>query len=315
MPTSNKPFLSHWVEATTTVKDIIKALSTEFTSPDSHKWDLKHPTKANEIKDLAILETTTSFDKKFYLKIEREEGALNHIYLAIGTELNAEGNDFADKKHCSKVRFAWYKNNPDLFMGDWLPVQFWTSFDNDSINLIVQGDPSIDQAPYNNYLISYAYIGSLDSFAGADADTDYNFGITASCEEPPKFSNEFGNNTGTGLTDICMVGTRTGVPYQSHEVEFNTDFTFRDKNFITSSQWTHKYHASEVVVSHRYDRQRGKLKNMLILDRSAIMHLDELIENKGTEDQKVYIMFNLNAPYSFLNNAPNVLYGVAIRKS
>lgn len=308
-------YTGHWVESTTTVKEFIKTLATELTSPSEHKWTLKHPATAGEITDLAILETTTSFSKKFFLKVEREAGTLNHVFMSIGTELNENGTDFAEQKHSTKSKFTWYKNNKDLIFGDWLPVQLWLSFDEDSINMVAQGDPSVDQNPYDNYMISYAYIGSLQSFEGGDSDTTHNFGITTSCDTMPTFPKDFGNNTGTGVTDICMVGTRTGVPYQAHEVEFNTDNTFRDKNFITASQWTHKYHASEVVVSHRYDRQRGKLRNMLVLDRSAIMHQDELIENKGTNEQKVYVMFNVNAPYSFLNNAPNTLYGIAIRKS
>lgn len=306
----------HWVEGTTTVKNIIKSLVTELSSV----WTLKHPSTMEEVTTLAILETKTSFNKTFYLKIERNPEKLNHMFLTIGTELLPDKTDFAEGKHSAKAKFSWYKENPELFMKDWLPVQYWISYHSDYINIVVQGDPGIDQSPYNNYLISYAYVGALESFQGADSDTDYNFGITTSSDTFLKESNgvypkDFGANTGTGVTDINMVGTRTGLPYQAHEVEFNTDNAFRDKNFITASQWTHKYHASEVVVSHRYDRQRGKLQGMLVLDRSAIMHQDELIENKGTQDQKVYIMFNLNAPYSFLNNGPNTLYGVALRKS
>lgn len=308
----------NWVEGVTTVKDIVKTLAVELTTSTLYAWTLKEPSTTGEITDSCILESENAAGNKFYLKIRRPEGSLNHILLQIGNKFDGTTKDLEDGKHSAEAKFAWYRENEDLCIGDWLPVQYWLSFSAEYANIVLQGDPSPDQAPYNNYLISYAYVGALKGYENADEDTVYNFALTCGSdtfctdEEYPK---EFGNRTGTGVSDIVMVGTRTGTPYQAHYPAFHTTNPFMDKNFISASAWTHKYHFSEVVVNHAYDRERGKMQNVLVGDRSAVFHLDELIQDKGLETEKTYKMFNISAPYSFLNNAPNVLYGVAIRKS
>lgn len=157
-----------------------------------------------------------------------------------------------------------------------------------------------------------------ESFEGADADDKYNFGLTVSSDvffDEASMPDKYGKRTATCITDVGMLGTRTGTPLQAHLPKFSTNWEFADKNFITSSQWTHKYHMSDIIIFHAYDRERGKLQNVLIGDRSAIFHLDTLVIDKGKPEEKQYVMFNINAPYSILNNGPNVLYGIALRKS
>lgn len=308
----------NYVEGVTTVKDIVKALAIDLTIATQNKWTLKVPDTTGEITDSCILETTTTFNKKFYLKITKPEDSLNHIMLQIGNQFDDGTKDLEKGKHSTTARFSWYRDIKELYLGEWLPVQYWLSFSEDFINIVLQGDPSPDVPPYENYLISYAYIGALIGYEGADEDTDYNFALTTSSDkflEDGEYPKEFGNRTGSGITDIIMVGTRTGTPYQAHYPSFHTTNPSMDKNFIGSSNWTHKYHMSELVVTHAYDRERGKMQNMLVGDRSAIYHLDELIQDKGLDTEKTYKMFNINAPYNFLNNGPNVLYGIAIRKS
>lgn len=306
-----------YVEGSTTVKNIVLSLATELIQYD--KWNLIYPQKSKDISNVAILTTVTSKNKNknFFLKIRKSDFSNTSIYLSMGDKLNENGTDLDINRSSAESKFSWYRDNDALLLGDWLPVSYWISFNNDFVNLVLQGDPSPDLPPYNNYLISYAYIGMLESYEGADDDSDFNFGITVSSNEFPKpeqYPKKFGNRTGTGITDITMVGTRTGTPYQAHDISFHTTNETMDKNFISASNWTHKYHFSEIVVTHAYDRERGKMQNVLIGDRSAIFHLDELIENKGESNERIYKMFNINAPYSIINNSPNVLYGIAIRK-
>lgn len=301
-----------WIEGVTKAKEFVKAFMTEISSVEG--ITVVYPT-GGEIVNKAIAKIVTSFGKTFYLMVEKGEDTYNHVMCQIGTNLNETGDDFADGKCSEKARFAWYIENPNLFIGDWLPVQYWMKVEKDSINVVVQGDPTTDQAPYNNYLISYGYFGTVDGYEGADADTDYNFAMTVSSDIAVKnYSTKFGLNTGTGVTDIVMVGTRTGAPYQRHNPAFHTANPFMDKNFISSSAWTHKYHASDITVVHAYDRERGKLKNVLAMDKSAVFHQDELVMDKGKETEKTYKFFNINAPYSLFENSANVLYGLALRK-
>lgn len=299
-----------YVEGSSTVGNIVGSLAAVFVSAG---WTKEYPTGA--VTNYVILKTVTSFEKTFYLAITQPEDKLNHIKLQIGTETpTGEGNGVLADGSSQMAKLSWYKENETLHIGKWLPIQYWVSASKDFINIVVQGDPSVDVSPYNNYLISYAYIGALEGFVGADEDKDYNFALTSGSDTAPVYANTYGQRTGAGITDIIMVGTRTGTPYQAHTPSYNCEGIHIDKNYIGASNWTHKYHASKCTICHAYDRERGYLQNMLIMDRSATFHLDEFKESTDG-GEKVYKFFNLRAPYSFLNNGANPLYGIAIRKS
>lgn len=306
-----------WVEGVTTIKNVVRSIAIDLveTSPDD--WELAYPQKIDDISDIAIISAVTSFNLRVYVKLEKPEGVLNYMLVTLGRKMNETLDDIDTERSSEPARFAWYKETKEIELFEWASIQYWMSFSRDFVNIIVQGDPSLDIAPYNNYLISYAYFGSLDGFEGADKDSQHNFGLTVSSDVFPKeenMSEKFGKRTATCITDIGMLGTRTGTPFQAHLPKFSTVWEYADKNFITSSQWTHKYHMSDIIVFHAYDRERGKLKNVLIGDRSAIFHLDMLVIDKDTPQEKQYVMFNINAPYSILNNGANVLYGIAIRR-
>lgn len=304
----------NWIEGTTKVKEIVKSLATDLTMAENNGWSLSYPTDLDSITNKAVLKTKTSFSLEMYLKIERPEGALNHVLMSIGNKFI---NDDIDTEISSvPAKFSWYRENKDIILYDWVPVQYWISFNTDFVNIVLQGDPSMDIAPYGNYLISYGYIGSLESFEGSDDDTKYNFGITVSSDtfyDSDNLPDKYGKRTATCVTDIGMLGTRTGTPFQAHLPKFSTGWEFADKNFITASQWTHKFPMSEVVIWHAYDRERGKLQNVLVGDRSALNNSDILVMDKGKPEEKMYKIFSINAPYSILNNGPNALYGVALR--
>lgn len=314
-PVVSKGF--NWVEGVTTVTQFVKAIATELTTSVSNAWVLKEPENLAGITDMCIVEVTNSADKTFYLKVERPADSLNHVLMQIGDKFDEATKDLVAGRKGVPARFAWYKKTTDLFIGDWLPVQYWLSFGADFMNLVVQGDPSPDIAPYNNYLISYAYVGALESYEGADDDTSYNFALTTGSDvfDESKLSTEYGYRTATGVTDISMLATRTAMPYQAHYPAFHTINPFMDRNFISASAYTHKHHLSEVVVLHAFDRERGKMKNLLVGDRSAVFHQDELIMDKGLPTEKIYKVFAINTPFCFLNNGPNVLYLIAIRKA
>lgn len=305
----------NWVEGVAPVSQIVKAIVTDVTSATSNNWTLEYPATISEISTVAILSTSTTFDKTFYLKIEKEEEVLNHLEMTIGTELNDAKDDLEEGKHSETALLAWYRNISDIYIGNWLPVSYWLSFNEDFINIVVEGDSSPDIEPYDHYLISYAYIGAVKSYEGADEDTTYNFHLTTGSDLMPTLATTYGLRTGTGVTDIVAVGTRTGVPYQAHYPTFVASNPYMDKNFIGPSKYTHKHHVSEIVVTHAVDRERGMFQNALVLDRSAIFHLDELYKDKGEPTEEIWKMFNINAPYSFLNNSANVFYGVILRKA
>lgn len=140
-----------------------------------------------------------------------------------------------------------------------------------------------------------------DKFTGATLDV--------------KFSDKWGKDTATGVNDIMMYQTRSGLKYQRHSGAFITTEEFMRKEKSGQSRWTGKFHLSPVYIEHSYDKQRGWLDGVMAVDDSGIEHLDELIVDKDTPTEEVYKFFRVNAPYSFFNNSPNYAYGLAIIKS
>lgn len=130
-----------------------------------------------------------------------------------------------------------------------------------------------------------------------------------------KFSDKFGKDTGTGVNDIMMFQTRSGLKYQRHQAAFITTEEFMRKEKSGQSRWTGKFHLSPIYIEHSYDKQRGWLDGIMAVDDSGIEHLDELIVDKDTPNEEVYKFFRVNAPYSMFNNSPNYAYGLAIIKS
>lgn len=323
-----------WVEGATTVKEFVKSIVAILTTDAGDaKWELKHPTVLGSVKDECILSAKPFSDldepdeKEFFLKIERpvvseeeepEERSLNHVLLTIGDKLNEGGDDLDESRSGIPARFAWYRDARDvegLIYGDWLPIRYWLNIDHKTVNLMVQGEPSVDVSPYRNYLFSWAYIGALESYEGGDRDVDGNFCLTVGSDEAPANSDKFGINTGNGVLDITMAATRAGAPYQAHKPKFKTDNPYGDKHFIGASEWTHKYHFDEITIVHKYDRERGKLRNVLIGDRSAIYHNDELIYKKGDPEEEVYRAFQVNTPYCMVEESANPLYGIILKKN
>lgn len=130
-----------------------------------------------------------------------------------------------------------------------------------------------------------------------------------------KFSDKWGKDTATGVNDIMMYQTRSGLKYQRHSAAFITTEEFMPKEKSGQSRWTGKFHLSPVYIEHSYDKQRGWFDGVMAVDDSGIEHLDELIVDKDTPTEEVYKFFRVNAPYSFFNNSPNYAYGLAIIKS
>lgn len=247
-------------------------------------------------------------------QIKASQVVLNHVIMQIGTKLNETGDDLDEDTSSVPTRFAWYKNLGSN-IGDWLPVQYWINVTKDAINIVLRGDPSADNYPYDNYLTSYAYIGSVRPMEdSATTDDKYNFGITVSSDVKPTFEDKFGERTATGITDVCMVANKIGMPMQPHYAGFYTTHSFMDKCNTEGSRWNHKKHQfSDITLVHPVDMERGKMINVLVGDSSAIYDMDKLVYKKGTDEEENYKKFKITAPYCFLNNTANNMYCVAIR--
>lgn len=275
----------------------------------------------------AIMELTQA-ERERLIVIRGQMDNRNHIYMTIGSEIEEVTRNITVNKVTTSIqvkdlveetcsvpsRLSWYKTLGSN-IGDWLPVQYWINVTKDAINIVLRGDPSADKYPYDNYLTSYAYIGEVKPMEdSASTDDVYNFGINTSSEIIPPFTKKFGDRTATGVTDLCMIANKIGMPMQPHYPGFYTTHSFMDKCNTEGSRWNHKKHQfSDITLVHPIDMERGKMINVLIGDASAIYDMDKLVYKKDTEDEENYKKFKITAPYNLLNNSANNLYGVAIR--
>lgn len=341
-------------------------VSRELTDVDvivdaDYYWTLHHPKTHSEIKDRIVLKTDVDISstgdrvklKTYYVEMKYMESSNKEsekyktgVQVRFGSTLKTLDETTLDEELSSEwAKMSWYKETSfadGVVFKDWLPIRYWMNFTKEFCNIVIQGDPSPDIHPYTNYIIGYTYFGMLKGYDNAkNEDLENNFAMTVSSDVIPEGDSEFattwGVKTGTGITDIVMERTGSNIPYQAHYPSFHTSPEFMDKHFITASEFTGSHHFSEVAVTHGYERERGKLQGMLIGDRSAIFHLDELISDKDMFDirgaltdgtdvrneygfpfeskEKRWVEFSINAPYWFANNSPNMFYGVALRKS
>jgi len=252
-----------------------------------------------------------------YVSAMTKNNSINNIRLQISDELNVDGTDLGISKNIQSeynYRLAWYRKlKPEI--KDFLPVQYWINVTKDSINLVLRGDPSADVHPYENYLTSYAYIGALKPVEdSAYTDDKYNFGITVSSDIEPNYSKVYGERTATGVTDVCMIANKIGMPYQPHYPAFYATNPFMDKCNVEGSRYNHKKHQfSDITLVHPVDMERGKMINVLVGDASAINDTDRLAYKKDTAEEEYYKKFKITAPYCFLNNSANINYCIAIR--
>lgn len=171
------------------------------------------------------------------------------------------------------------------------------------------------------------YIFSVDPFSGFESDEvmsssplrDEDFTI----RRDPKgnitgytFPQQNGQYTGTGVLDVNMLRTKSGMAWQRHAVAVvTTDRTMpKDQNGYSLSQWTKKFHLSPIYVVHGAEGVRGYLGDVLNVDGRLLYHLDDLIVDRGTPNEKVYKFFKLSAPFSVFESVSDGNFGIAILK-
>jgi len=316
----------YFSEASVPVSDIIKTLVKELVESASaeYAWKLVTPTTVDKAVHSAILSTTTTFNETFYLKISRpvtgagtpsESFPLTYLELAVGTEYDVATTDLKPGKVSPSTKFSWYHDNIDPSVKSWLPVTYWLNVTKDAVNIVFRGDPSGDIYPYEKFLTGYAYIGSVTEIESGQAeDTTGNFGITATSSTMPNLLTTYGPRTGTGVTDVCMVATKSGMPYQPHYPSFYTANPYMDKLKVEGSRWNNQKHQfSDVTLVHPVDMERGKLQNVLVGDDGSLFDNDKLVYKQDTTKQETYRKFTITTPYRFVNNSANPHFCVAIR--
>ena len=339
------------------VAGILQKLASEITASANANWSIHFPELPANITNLLVLKhtlgsggNTRDVYVEFHQPVNVQQldeggnnvsdiiGRPNNYYMEVvyGTGIYTAPIDdedgFYDKgtweedKASVRARFSWFRADTESTIKKWLPIQYFISITDERIAFVLAGDASANKL---DRIIGFAYLGQIKPFNNSKGNILNNFAVTVSSDVPPGeyLTNEektrYSDKTGTGVTDICMLGTYTGFPMQSHMPAFTTPDEFVDKQLEGPSSYTDKYHMSPVYVFHGFDGYRGELHGVVATDRSTVINKDDLIhkynsitnteENPDTQD--IYKVFLVNAPYSILNNGTNVMYGLAILKS
>lgn len=307
-------------------KKIYLYLKKSEGSPDVMEYTI---TGTNEItvnsawegkKAIVDYEKPVSIESEYYVKIEKPETRdgtkpNNHfITWVIGENYDTLTNEFPVDHYSETGKINWFKEteNSDLIAKEWLPIEYWISFDKNAIVGVLMGDVGLS---VSDWLSSPFYFGSLKQIDGAlETDLRGNFGGFGGSYTEPVLSKRYGDYTGTGMTDVIMVATKTGRPYQAHKVQIFTGYEFREKTFNGQSLHTGKHAVSEIVLADVHENDRGILRHCLAVPRVAKEHGTELIYNRYVSgEEETYVFLNINAPYTPFNTSPDVLIGIAIR--
>lgn len=257
---------------------------------------------------------------EYFVRIEKptttDSGKTNYYYFNWQIGENYDPNtDTFPADHVSRTgKVSWFKetSNAEQIAKGWLPIEYWISFDRNAGVGVVMGDPGLSAS---DWLSSPFYFGALRQIDGAlETDLRGNFAGFGGSYTEPVLTKQYGDYTGTGITDVIMAATKTGRPYQAHKVAIFGGYEFREKTFNGQSAHTGKHPVSDIVLTDVHENDRGILYHCLAVPRVAKEHQTELIYNRyisGEEER--YIFLNINAPFTPFNTSPDVLIGIAIR--
>lgn len=320
----------------------------------NYKWELVYPASLLSFvpdQDRMVMKTyvdisqvqNKSLFKEYYIEFKKptiKAEQITGVDVRYGTAITTTNEpELVFDKSSAWSRLAWYKADSatKLNLNDEMSISYFMNFTNEYLNLFVQGSAAFD-SDYTNYIIAPLMWGMLEKYEGAIYTEDtYNCYFTVGSDKFGIPNLKWGENTGTGITDIVVDSTLSNVPYQAHYPSFHTVPEFMNKHYVNVSTETAAEQVGEIIIYHPVEKARGKIQGILTGDRSTIEHLGILIENKDRYDvsgalldsenkiynncggpnqsnQRTYVQLNINAPYSLFNNSPNVFYGVCMRK-
>jgi hypothetical protein len=269
---------------------------------------------------------------EFFIKLNKPAKSINyplqdnHYYITwqIGTDYD-ESTGFPTDKSSIPSTLSWFRDaagSSDIAK-EWLPIEYWISFDKSSAVGVIMGDPGLSE---DYYLSSPFYFGKLDQIDGAlNTDLRGNFGGFAGTYYEPNLYTDangtpnpvyktYGDYTGNGGTDMIMAYSKTGRPYNMHKFAIFGAYEFREKTFNGQSAHTGKHSVSEVIVGDVNENDRGKLRRCLASPKVGKEHCTELIYNRYMSgEEETYIFLHINVPYTPINTSSDVLLGIAIR--
>lgn len=269
---------------------------------------------------LVSYEKAVNIESEYFVRIERplktSANKDNYFYIEwkIGDGYDAVLDTFSANHVSNTGKVNWFRETPNasLIAQDWLPIEYWLSFDRNAATGVLMGDPGLS---VSDWLSSPFYFGSLEQIDGAlETDLKGNFAGFGGSYTEPVLTKQYGDYTGNGMTDVILASTKTGRPYQAHKVSIFGGYEFKEKTFNGQSAHTGKHPVSDIVLTDVHENDRGTLRHCLAVPRVAKSHATELIYNRYISGkEETYIFLNITAPYTPFNTSSDSLIGFAIR--
>jgi hypothetical protein len=217
------------------------------------------------------------------------------------------------------AKLYWYNlpKSGEAALHDWLPIEYWVTFDKSSAVGVLMGDPGYIPGTVGSderFVSSPFYFGMVDQIEGAlETDSRGNFGGFSGSITAPVDVNTYGENTANGMTDMTMVSTKSGRPFNSHKFNMFTGHEFREETFNSQSAHTGKHAVSDIVISDVHENDRGILRHCLAVPTVGKDHGMELVYKRYIfGEEQTYVFLKINADYTPINTSGNVLIGIAI---
>lgn len=214
-----------------------------------------------------------------------------------------------------EVPVDWWANVSQAQFKDSNLVYYFGSVNRNRMAIVLYGDPTYS---FNDYRVAFLYLGRMVPFPEAGVDVAHNFALMGHSNFAGSTPQTYGPHTGSGVNDVIVYKTRTGVLYQAHEIALAAEraqMKLQDKGF-NPSQWTEKYHLSPIYIVHGYDGYRGHLEDVLAVRNWNVVHLDEFIvsHDDGGEDRYKFFAVEPADYWPIGRASPNGSYSVAILK-
>lgn len=310
-------------------------LKTGTGTPDVTEYTVtgtKEITVNTQFASMALLvdyesPTTSADDKTYYLKLEKptqtSAGAENNYYLEwrIGeayTKGESPSAGTFESEHCMATvgKLCWFKENTNAatYAKSWLPIEYWLSFDKNSIVGVLMGDPGMSIDNYVSTPFGWGLLNQIDGALETD-DSGNFFGFSGSQYDPSiSPSKTFGDFTATGIKDVAVVKTKSGRPYQGHKLSVFGAYEFSAATFNGQSAFTGKSTVTDMVVGDVNENDRGIIPRMIATSCVGKEHTAELIYNRYVSGkEETYIFLHTNAAYTIFSTSANTLLGIAIK--
>jgi hypothetical protein len=267
-----------------------------------------------EADEEGIKDNITIISKPPYLVINSTMFSINNSYRT--------PDYFIPNHYSSEGKLSWFKEAVDTSAYSDMTVEYFMWLDNNSVVGVICGD---EKANRDMFVNSPFYWGSIEQLEDSKTtDLVGNFaGFSGSDTEPMIYlpNGEFnpiyktyGDTTGTGITDVTMLKSKLGAPYQAYDLKFFCGYENRVKSYNAKSPYTGGYSSSDIIVSDVTECERGKLRNCLAVPKEGKEHGAELIYKRyDFEQETTYVFLHITASYTPFNKSPDSLMGICIK--